>query len=201
MLNFTTKIYKRKDKSWGVPRQLSNGTFELSDGMIKDVWLRNVDALISAATILHARYLIIDYLQPIMTRDGGFFVRKEALQEDFDLTVYWHPFGDWTWFLILSSSSIVTLCILFLWKFPSLTKENALKVLVRSLKVNLGTETDSLIPPKNQSISLKFLFFTTLLMGNVIWLTYNGALLSELITPKVVKPFHDLDTLIRSKYR
>ena len=201
MLNFTTKIYKRKDKSWGVPRQLSNGTFELSDGMIKDVWSGNVDALISAATILHARYLIIDYLQPIMTRDGGFFVRKEALQEDFDLTVYWHPFGDWTWFLILSSSSIVTLCILFLWKFPNLTKENALKVLVRSLKVNLGTETDSLIPQKNQSISIKFLFFTTLLMGNVIWLTYNGALLSELITPKVVKPFHNLDTLIRSKYR
>jgi hypothetical protein len=45
------------------------------------------------------------------------------------------------------------------------------------------------------------LLFTTLLMGNVIWLTYNGALLSELITPKVVTPFHDLDSLIKSKYR
>ena len=201
-LNFTTKIYIRKEtKGWGVPNELSNGTILLSDGVVKDVWSGQAHVLLSAATILHARYLVIDYLQPIMTRDGGIFVKKEDLQEGFDLSVYWHPFGDWTWILILSSSVIVTLSILFLWNFPNLTKENAFKVLIRSLKVNLGTETEGLIPPKNQTISLRFLFFTTLLMGNVIWLTYNGALLSELITPKVVKPFHDLDTLIESRYR
>ena len=200
--NFTTKIYIRKErKGWGVPSQLPNGTILISDGIVKDVWSGKAHVLLSAATILRARYLVIDYLQPIMTRDGGIFVKKEDLQEDFDLSVYWHPFGDWTWILILSSSVIVTLSILFLWNFPNLTKENAFKVLIRSLKVNLGTETEGLIAPKNQTISLKFLFFTTLLMGNVIWLTYNGALLSELITPKVVKPFHDLDTLIESRYR
>ena len=200
--NFTTKIYIRKErKGWGVPSQLPNGTILISDGIVKDVWSGKAHVLLSAATILRARYLVIDYLQPIMTRDGGIFVKKEDLQEDFDLSVYWHPFGDWTWILILSSSVIVTLSILFLWNFPNLTKENAFKVLIRSLKVNLGTETEGLIAPKNQTISLKFLFFTTLLMGNVIWLTYNGALLSELITPKVVKPFHDLDTLIKSRYR
>ena len=200
-MNFTTKIYKRNVKSWGVPRQLSNGTIELSDGIIKDVWSGKAHVILSAATILHARYLAIDYLQPIRTGHGGIFVKKEDLHEGFDLSVYWHPLEDWTWILILSTSVIVTFCVLFLWKFPNLTMMNAFKVLVRSLTVNLGIETDGLIPPKNQTISLKFLFFTTLLMGNVIWLTYNGALLSELITPKVVKPFHDLDTLIKSRYR
>ena len=201
-LNFTTKIYIRNEtKGWGVPSQLSNGTIVLSDGVVNDVWSGKAHVLLSAATIVHARYLVIDYLQPIMTRDGGIFVKKDDLQEGFDLSVYWHPFENWTWILILSSSVIVTLSIFFLWNFPNLTKENAFKVLIRSLKVNLGTETEGLIPPNNQTISLKFLFFTTLLMGNVIWLTYNGALLSELITPKVVKPFHDLDTLIKSRYR
>ena len=200
-MNFTTKIYKRNVKSWGVPRQLSNGTIELSDSIIKDVWSGKAHVILSAATILHARYLAIDYLQPIRTGHGGIFVKKEDLHEGFDLSVYWHPFADWTWILLLSSSIIVTLCSLFLWKVSNLTKTNAIKVLVRSLKVNLGAETDGLMPPKNQTTSLKFLFFTTLLMGNVIWLTYNGALLSDLITPKVVKPFHDLDTLIKSKYR
>ena len=199
-LNFTTKIYKRNDKIWGVPSK-SNGTIVLSDGVVNDVWSGKAHVLLSAATIVHARYLVIDYLQPIMTRDGGIFVKKEDLHEGFDLSVYWQPFADWTWILILSSSIIVTLCIIFLWKVSNLTKTNAIKVLVRSLKVNLGTETDGLMPPKNQTTSLKFLFFTTLLMGNVIWLTYNGSLLSDLITPKVVKPFHDLDTLIKSKYR
>ena len=200
-MNFTTKIYKRNVKSWGVPRQLSNGTIELSNGIIKDVWSGKAHVILSAATILHARYLAIDYLQPIRTGHGGIFVKKEDLHEGFDLSVYWHPFEDWTWISILSTSVIVTFCVLFLWKFPNLTMMNAFKVLVRSLTVNLGIETDGLIPPKNQTISLKFLFFTTLLMGNVIWLTYNGALLSELITPKVVKPFNDLDTFIKSRYR
>ena len=103
--------------------------------------------------------------------------------------------------LITFSSLIVTLCIMFLWKFLN-TKEmlpHPIKILIMSFKVNLGT--DSFASVENPTTSLKLLFFTTLLMGNVIWLTYNGALLSELITPKVVTPFHDLDTLIKSKYR
>ena len=201
VLNFTTKIYKRKERNWGVPNQLSNGTIELSDGMIKDVMLGKAHVLMSAASILHARYLVIDYLQPIMRRDGGIFVRKDALQDGFDFKVFCHPFDKWTWMVIAVSSLIVTLCILFLWKFLNTKKmlPNPIKILIMSFKVYLGT--DSFASVENPSTSLKLLFFTTLLMGNVIWLTYNGALLSELITPKVVTPFHDLDTLIKSKYR
>ena len=60
---------------------------------------------------------------------------------------------------------------------------------------------DSFEHSRNQVTSLRILYFTALLMGNVIWLSYNGALLSELITPKVVKPFDDWDSFIKSKYR
>ena len=201
VFNFSTKLYKRSDGNWGAPIQLSNGTVEISESMVKDVWSGKAHMIMSAATMIYARYLVIDYLQPILKQDSGIFVREDALHEGFDLSVYWHPFADWTWIVIFSSSLIVAFCILFLWKFPNITKENTMKVLVRSLIVNLGTETEGITPQKNQTNSLKFLFFTTLLMGNVIWLTYNGALLSELITPKVVKPFHDLDTLIKSRYR
>ena len=55
-----------------------------------------------------------------MTRDGGIFVKKEALHEDFDLEVYWHPFASWTWISITFCSITVTICILFLWKVPNL---------------------------------------------------------------------------------
>ena len=201
VLNFTTKIYKRKERNWGVPIQLSNGTIELSDGMIKDVMIGKAHVLMSAASVLYARYLVIDYLQPIMRRDGGIFVSKDALQEGFDFKVFYHPFAKWTWMLIVFSSLMVTLCIILLWKISNTTEilPSSIKVLIMSLKVNLGTNGFSSV--ENHTTSLKFLFFTTLLMGNVIWLSYNGALLSELITPKVVKPFHDLDTLIKSKYR
>jgi hypothetical protein len=155
----------------------------------------------SAATIIFARHFVIDYLQPIMTREGGIFVRKDALQEGFDFKAFWHPNGYGTWTLIFFSSLIVTFCIMLMWRVSKTTDTfpNPIKVFISALKVNLGT--DSFAHKENQTTSAKVLFFTTLLMGNVIWLTYNGALLSELITPKVVKPFHDLDTLIKSQYR
>ena len=68
-----------------------------------------------------------------------------------------------------------------------------------SLQANLGTDNFGSL--RNQFTSTQMIFFTSLLMGNVIWMSYNGALLSELISPKVVKPFHDLETLVKSNYR
>ena len=38
-------------------------------------------------------------------------------------------------------------------------------------------------------------------MGNIIWLSYNGSLLSELINHKFVKPFQDWESFIESKYK
>ena len=68
-----------------------------------------------------------------------------------------------------------------------------------SIQANLGVNRFSLLT--SYSVTLKVMIFITLLMGNVVWLTYNGALLSGLIVPKKVEPFHDLETLSTSKYR
>ena len=68
-----------------------------------------------------------------------------------------------------------------------------------SFQANLGTDNFGSV--RNQFTSTQMIFFTSLLMGNVIWMSYNGALLSQLISPKVVKPFHDLETLVKSNYR
>ena len=73
------------------------------------------------------------------------------------------------------------------------------KVVFTMLKTNMGT--DSFEPIGNQITSVRVLILTVLLMGNAIWLAYNGALLSQLITPKLVKPFDDWNSLIKSKYR
>ena len=53
----------------------------------------------------------------------------------------------------------------------------------------------------DQLESYKVVIFITLLMGNVIWLSYNGALISGLLAPKVTKPFVDIESLLTSNYR
>ena len=68
-----------------------------------------------------------------------------------------------------------------------------------SLQANLGVNRfDSLT---NYFGTLQVVIFITLLMGNVIWLSYNGSLLSGLIAPIKIKPFHDLEALSTSKFR
>lgn len=37
-------------------------------------------------------------------------------------------------------------------------------------------------------------------MENVLWISYNGSLLSELITKKVIKPFYDWESFALSSY-
>ena len=77
--------------------------------------------------------------------------------------------------------------------------QNIAKILSMSLQANLGVNNFSSLT--NYFLTLKVVIFITLLMGNVVWLTYNGSLLSGLIVPQNIKPFHDLETLSTSKYR
>ena len=60
-----------------------------------------------------------------------------------------------------------------------------LKVVTSNILANLGSSNhDSL---NNKMLPIKIIFLTTMLLGNVIWLSYNGALLSELINHEIVK--------------
>jgi hypothetical protein len=57
-LNFTTKIFKRKDGGWGMPIQYPNGSIEVSDGMVKDVMLGKADMIAASLSILYSRYVV-----------------------------------------------------------------------------------------------------------------------------------------------
>ena len=68
-----------------------------------------------------------------------------------------------------------------------------------SLTANLGSA--SFTPITNKFHSLQMVIFVALITGNIIWIAYNGALLSKLIEPRFDKPFHDLESLAKSNYR
>ena len=65
--------------------------------------------------------------------------------------------------------------------------------------LDLGNANFVLYP--NRLESSKVIILTALLMGNFVWMIYQGSLISELIAPKVTKPFQDLKTLVESNYR
>jgi hypothetical protein len=75
---------------------------------------------------------------------------------------------------------------------------NSLSVFSTTLLTNVGSANFKAVG--NRFTSLKVVTFTTLLLGNVIWLSYNGSLLSELITKRVIKPFYDWESLVSSSY-
>ena len=72
-------------------------------------------------------------------------------------------------------------------------------VFAKSLQANLGNA--SFTPIANKFHSLHMVIFVALMMGNIIWIAYNGALLSKLVQPRFDKPFYDLDSLAKTHYR
>ena len=201
-LNFTTKIYSRKDKKWGVPIKHQNGTISVPDGTIKDVMDGSADILLTSLVIMYHRHLVIDYLVPLKNFPNGIFVKKDSIQESLDFEVFEKPFDKWTWTTLISSSLIVAISIVLTSKLLNQEKLNCLNfmdIFTKSLKANLGNASITEINIKFHS--LKMVVFIALITGNIIWIAYNGALLSKLLKPRFDKPFHDLESLAKSNYR
>ena len=201
-LNFTTNIYSRMDNKFGVPIQHSNGSISVPDGIIKDGMDGLADILLTGLAILYNRYLVIDYLVPLDSYPTGIYVNKYSIQESHDFEVFLMPFDKWTWTTMISLSLIITTSIVITSKVLNQEKLNCLNfidIFAKSLKANLGNT--SFTPNTNKFHSLQMLIFVALMTGNIIWIAYNGALLSKLVQPIFNKPFHDLESLTESNYR
>ena len=79
-LNFTTKLYKRKDGNWGVPNLLSNGSLVVPNGIVKDVMTSQADIALASLSMMYNRYLAIDFLHPIMQPSRFIFVKKDLFK-------------------------------------------------------------------------------------------------------------------------
>ena len=201
-LNFTTNIYSRMDNKFGVPIQHSNGSISVPDGIIKDGMDGLADILLTGLAILYNRYLVIDYLVPLDSYPTGIYVNKYSIQESHDFEVFLMPFDKWTWTTMISLSLIITTSIVITSKVLNQEKLNCfnfIDIFAKSLKANLGNA--SFTPIINKFNSLQMLIFVALMTGNIIWIAYNGALLSKLVQPIFNKPFHDLESLTESNYR
>ena len=201
-LNFTTAFYQKKIKKYGVPVLHPNGSISVPDGIIKDSLDYSADILFAHLSILYNRYLVIDYMVPIDRYQRGIFINKDSFKESYDFDVFHQPFDKWTWTTLISSSLIVAISIFLTSNVLNQGRQNYLDFLdifKESLKANFGNA--SFTPITNKFNSLQMVIFVALMMGNIIWIAYNGALLSKLIEPRFDKPFHDLKSLAESNYR
>ena len=198
-LNFTTKLYKRKSGGWGLPIVYPNGTIELSSGMVKDLATGLADLIATSMTMNYERHLVMEFLIPVAPADLGVFIKKRTVAVGLDFDVFIKPFDKWTWFAILSSSFVTFLLIVAIKKYfegDGMSLIKSLDVFATTLQSHCGSP--NLESFGGRRVSLKIIIFVSVLMGNIVWMSYNGALLSELITIRDIKPFYDWETFVHS---
>jgi hypothetical protein len=162
----------------------------------------SVDILLAALTIKYTRNFVIDYLVPLYRNLNGIFISKDSIKESLDFEVFQRPFDKWVWTTLISSSLILSLSIFLTSKVlnqRNLDYLDFIDMFGKALKANLGIASFTLIT--NKFHSLQMAMFVALMTGNIIWIAYNGALLSKLIEPTFDQPFHDLESLADSNYR
>ena len=102
-LNFSTKLYKRKDGIWGGPMTLANGTVILN-GIIKSITENNVDMICAALSMIQSRMTYVDYLVPVTQSYASLFIANHDNFDVIDWTVYLSPFSIWIWLITISSA-------------------------------------------------------------------------------------------------
>ena len=154
-------------------------------------------------TSFYFRYLLISYLHPLAPGQGGIFVKKTSILEGMDFKVFIRPFRNWLWIVMIISSFAVALCIIGVLKIQDSSQmdlKDCMRIMVITIQTNFGSGNFNSLPKLSMEAP-RLIIITALLMGNIIWLSYNGSLLSALITPSVIKPFDDLESLAKTNFR
>ena len=112
-LNFSTKLYKRKDGLWGMPKIFSNGTIILN-GMMKSIVESHVDIICAAMGILPIRHTYVDFLVPMSQEVAALFITNNKKFAITDWTVYLTPFSIKLWLIIVASAITFMIIIIIL---------------------------------------------------------------------------------------
>ena len=102
-LNFSTKVYKRKDGVWGVPKTLQNGTIILN-GIMKSITESHVDMICASLGQIQSRISYVDFLVPMNHAYASLFIANSRNFDIIDWSVYLSPFSIKIWLIIIASA-------------------------------------------------------------------------------------------------
>ena len=131
LLNFSTKLYKRKDGVWGMPKTLKNGTIILN-GLLQSIVNGQADILSTSFSEIPDRIPFVDYLPPLSQSYAALYISNFDY-EIVDWTVYLVPFSIRLW-LVICSSAISFMIIIKLIEMQHLMSESKLVSHVHMLR-------------------------------------------------------------------
>ena len=108
-LNFTAKIFLRKDMKLGSPKVLSDGSIEkeLSEGAFRNMFERSVDIICESLKMTRERAQFGTFLPPMYSIHDAIYIPVRDSAEDLDMKVFFSPFSTKMWFAMLLK------CIIF----------------------------------------------------------------------------------------
>ena len=107
-LNFSTKLYKRKDGEWGVPKMLANGSYTFY-GMLQSLMDQEIDFIWASFSMTPERQDFVEFLQPLDQNYGAIFIPLQDRLETIDWHAYLGPFSNHVWLTIIGASVMLTL--------------------------------------------------------------------------------------------
>ena len=90
-LNFSTRLYKRKDGEWGYVSKQQNETYS-AFGMVGNLYYQEADMIVADLTMTLHRTPYIDFLIAMSTDDAGLFLTSQVSGMAFDFDVFFAPF-------------------------------------------------------------------------------------------------------------
>ena len=121
-LNFTTNFYKREDGAWGIPK-IENGEIVL-DGMLENLDKNEAELIVASFDVIHQRFNVVDYLQPITDALVGIYIKDEHIYEHFDFESYLSPLRQMSWVSLTIYSAFMSVLVYILLKIIKKKQKN-----------------------------------------------------------------------------
>ena len=195
-LNFTSNLYKHEEVSFGNFHSF-NGSV-IGTGIVGDVFYKKAHLAVASLTITKSRFEYIDYLFPMWEDRIGLYVRTKDISHKMDMNLFFSPFQIYVWITICISAFIIAFIK------STIVEENhkicgSFLYFLSSLKAFFG------VPP-SQNIAFgrdshRLIVFVSLLFGQIVWVSYNAFLTSELAITEESLPFKDLESLSETEWR
>ena len=189
-LNFSSVLFKDKEKFWGNAIKLENGTI-ITTGITDDLFRKKVEVAVAPITLTSLRMQFITYLPPVNVDMIGIAIPNSAISESFDFPLFFKPLSIYLWIVIAITIVLISI-------FKSMADRNRNLYVWSSFMTMFGgaPNEDNL-----EKGSMKIVVFVSLITGVVIWNSYNASFTSELASIKEKYPFEDLESLAMSNWR
>ena len=198
-LNFTTLIFKRKERSWGYIYPQLNGSY-VGTGIVGDIFFERADIVVAPLAIILRRRLYIDYLPPVRKIRVAIYTATANLDESMDLKLFITPFTISVWVIISIISILTAIFKSFIFcYYDTVNILEFLSAIWTSFIVYFGGK-----PTKKSvetQIPYKIIVFTSLLGGSLIWIAYRSYLTSQLSFMKIELPFTDMKSFSKTNWR